>query len=236
MKNILTILVLLMAFSSCIQKTSKSSPLFFYSSENFKYNHILIAGSDTQKVDSIYNDRFNNHYDLPYPIDDSFMQLYARLSIIRKCYISKELETLLHRFLEQNNISNINCDSNRFNYNGLSYEFDYSDNNKLCYSLNEKINFEDTATILNFYSKLKTKAEKEIKLNESEIKFFVYLKYIVYSYGFPPSTEENKLLLQVYIQRFLDDKQKRELNDFFKIDNIYFKEEFKNDDEFYFYH
>ncbi len=118
-----SILILLLFFISCQEKSNSSRPLEFLARRDYSHTTRLIIGSDTQAVDKAYEEYYNLTITSEPTLSgyQTFMDSVNIEFLLRKYYISKELEKSINNYMIEYCNKSVDCDDPGFEY--YFYEF-----------------------------------------------------------------------------------------------------------------
>lgn len=120
-------LLIILAFASCKKNNNDSNPLVLSAMLDSRYSLELIIGSDTQKVDSLYDDYFNKTIRYTSYYHNDTLRAEA---IISKHYLSNNLMSIINEYINNHRNSNISCD-NTFMITTNCILFTYDQDNNL---------------------------------------------------------------------------------------------------------
>lgn len=191
-KNNLIVIIMLFIISC---KDSKDTKVVFnFISEENLYSYSLILGTDTQKVDSLFNAYYNKGIIHSFRMSGNY-ETYDTITLdfhLRKYYIPVELAQILNNMPNECNLT-FNEDSLNHSL-GKMYEFRYP-NNKSCFLYHV-----DDAN--KYFKQLETKVDK-LNISDSNTKFIL---------------EDLKALLN-FETFFISERQKNIIREFGKREN-----------------
>lgn len=219
MKKYTIFIVVLLGFVglSCNRNQQVHQPIIFESSYHFQFGTTLIIGSDSQRIDSIFNKYFDLALRQVY-VADSF----GAYSTIRKYYINSNIEKTINNYLLEHHNPKWKCN----NVRPLYYHYRFTCVNKqgildhYCLITESYSNDKDTALV--FLKGLEERIEGLTSCHEQCKLFLRDLKLSIKGEQLPLLPIQKKIFLEKFFETQLTSDQERLLRSVINLDEIHF--------------